>query len=217
MSDNTSATGGYIRDLPPGPISAEDIETALQAMASALSGLPGNMVRPRWQPTPPVQPDVSQTWASIGATMTEADEYPAIIHVGGTILPGQTNPGYSIMQRHQTLTVVVTFYGPNADGAASSLRDALYITQNWEPLLPQGIKLRTVHDLARVPEQINQQYIDRVDLRIEFRLQQNRIYPIFDLAGADVTITADSGIAREVEVRPVGSPAPAIRRGPPAR
>ena len=63
------------------------------------------------------------------------------------------------------------------------------------------------------PEVFNQQFIDRVDLRIEYRVQTDRIYPIFTLDGADVTITADNGITSTASVRgaaPATSPA---RRG----
>jgi hypothetical protein len=105
------------------------------------------------------------------------------------------------MQRHSTITVLATFYGPQADAVAAQVRDALYVNQNYEGLMPVGLKLRTIHDLQRVPEIMNQQYIDRADLRMEFRAMSLRTYPIRDLAGADVTIDTDTR-SETVQVRP---------------
>ena len=208
---NTSATGGYLIDVPPPNPEGDALQAGLQAMAAALSGLPGTLVRPRWQAMPPVQPDLLATWASIGTLLTEADEFPVMKHVWDATLPGQTAPGYTILQRHSTLTVLVTFYGPEADEAAKRLRDGLYIPQNYEPLMPLGLKLRTVHDLARAPEVMNQQYVDRIDLRIEFRMLEERVYPIFNLDGADVNIT-DGRITAQASVRGA-SPASATPAG----
>jgi hypothetical protein len=190
---NDSSTGGYIVDVPPPPASVEDFQSALQVALTALSGLPGNLVRPRWQPVPPAQPPADVTWVAIGVTMVEADEYPFFEHVGGVTLSGATAPGYTIMQRHQTITVVATFYGPQADAVAAQVRDAFYVPQNYEGLAQVGLKLRTIHDLQRVPELMNQQYIDRADLRMEFRALSLRTYPIRDLDGADFTINTEQG------------------------
>jgi hypothetical protein len=196
----TSATGGYIGPVAPQPPTADAVQSGLQQMVTALSGLPGPLVRPRWQPMPPTQPDVATTWASIGVTMVEADEYPYLRHYGGTPMQPGMPPGYSVMQRHMTLTVVVTFYGPAAEDAAGMMRDGLYVGQNFEPLMSLGLKLRTIHDLARAPEEINRQYVDRVDLRLELRQQVNRTYPIFDLVGADVDLISES-VSTSVSVR----------------
>jgi hypothetical protein len=196
-----SSTGGYIVDAPPSPATADDLQGALQTAFAALSGLSGDLVRPRWQPFPPTQPAVGVTWAALGVTMVEADEYPYFQHIGGVTFPGASAPGYSIMQRHSTITVVATFYGPQADAVAAQVRDALYVNQNYEGLMPVGLKLRTIHDLQRVPEIMNQQYIDRTDLKMEFRAMSSRIYPIRDLAGADVTIDTDTR-RDTIEIRP---------------
>jgi hypothetical protein len=203
---NTSATGGYIIDRPPVPPTGAQITTALQVMVAQLADLPGTLVRPRWQPMPPTQPSADTTWAAVGVTQTEMDEYPYIVHDPTTTLSGQANPGVDRMQRHSTLTVIVSFYGPEADDCASRFRDAFYVPQNMEPLASLGIKMQSVADLVRSAEIINQQYIDRFDLRVQFRQIINRVYPIFDIAAAEVDLgggqTADggTGIVRIIEV-----------------
>ncbi|HTB46474.1 MAG TPA: hypothetical protein VK741_22830 [Acetobacteraceae bacterium] len=202
MSGNTSATGGFVTDQPPRPPSGAEITAAMQQMIVNLAVLPGSLVRPRWQPMPPAQPSAATTWAAVGVAQIEADEYPYIRHHGGVTLPGQTAPGYDELQRHATLTVLASFYGPGAEEAAGAVRDGLYIQQNMEPFSAIGAKLLAVHDLARNPEIMNQQYVDRIDMRLEFRAQFERVYPIFDLAAADVVLKTDTGISTDVSVTP---------------
>jgi hypothetical protein len=199
---NNSGTGGYIIDRPPGPPTGDQITAAMQIMVSQLADLPGVLVRPRWQPTPPTQPAAGVTWASVGVIQFEADEYPYIVHDGSTTLSGETSPGVDRMQRHGTLTVLVSFYGPASEDCAGRLRDALYISQNMEPLTAFGIKPQAVHDLTRTSEIINQQFIERVDTRIELRQQIDRIYPVFDIAAAEVVLDTDTGIQDTITVTP---------------
>ena len=80
------------------------------------------------------------------------------------------------------------------------LRDALYVQQNYEPLAAIGAKLRTVRDLARNAEIINQQFVDRIDVAIELRIQIGRTYPVFDLVGAEVDLHTDFGSTTKVIV-----------------
>ena len=192
-SINTSATGGYLVDQPPKPAGHHALVHALQHMLSELTELPGNLVRPRWQPVMPTQPPADVTWAAIGVTQVEADEYPYIKHIGNVTMPGATGPGMDQMQRHLTITTLVSFYGPEADDKAGEFRDALYVGLNYGPVFDLGLKLRTVHDLSRAPEIINQQWIDRVDLQIEFRVQIDRYYAILNIDGAQVNLRHDDG------------------------
>jgi hypothetical protein len=188
---NTSATGGYLTDRPPGPETEEDLEAIVQTMVATLTGLPGNLVRPRWQPTPPTQPPVDVTWASIGVLRQEVDDFPQITHDGALTLAGSNGQGADRMQRHSTLTFLVTFYGPLAANCAARMRDALYIQQQME--LSKPLKLREVRDLAVMPEIINNQWVSRVDLEVDFRLQIDRVYPVLNLEGADIVLNNDQG------------------------
>lgn len=207
---NTSATGGYITDQPPKPPSGEQIIRALQKQIVALTGIPGTLVRPRWQPMPPSQPQADVTWASVGVQKVETDDYPSIVHDGSGTFPGALAPGVDRMTRHGTITVLTTFYGPEAETCAGVLRDALYVQQNWEPMTTIGLKLREVRDLAHAPELVNQQWIDRVDLEIDFRQQINRVYPVYNLDGADLVVHSDDANSTDTTVAvlppPVATP-----------
>ena len=199
-NSNTSATGGYLVPSPPAPPAAVAIEAGFQQMVAALSGLPGSLVRPRWQPTPPTQPTADTNWASIGVIRTEADMYPSIRHDGRTTLPGHTEAGVDVMTRHSTVTVLMSFYGPLADDVAAQVRDGLFVPQNWEPMIPLGIKFLSNDDFTRMPELVNQQWINRVDMEVRLRHQIDRTYPIFNLVGAVVDLISDNGDTETVEI-----------------
>lgn len=203
MSGNTSATGGFVQEVPP-RFSGESVVIALQQATVAITGLPGNLVRPRWQHMPPTQPDAGVSWVAVGVNHVEADDYPFIAHDGYTQLVGAAGPGVDRMQRHCTISAMITFYGPEAEDMAGMFRDALYIQQNWEPMFALGLKLREVHDLARNAELVNQQWIDRLDIKLEMRGQLNRVYPILNLDGADVVLHVQDGATHDtpVTVRP---------------
>lgn len=201
---NTSATGGFIAEVPPSPPTGREVTLALQQAIVALTGIPGTLVRPRWQPMPPAAPSAETTWAAVGITHLEADDYPYILHDGVAQLAGAPGPGVDRMQRHATLTVLATFYGPEAEDVAGMFRDGLYHPQNWEPLAAVGMKLRGVHDLARNAEFVNQQWIDRLDIRLEMRGQIDRVYPVFNLNGADLVLRTDlsKDVPVDITVRP---------------
>jgi hypothetical protein len=190
MSGNTSATGGYIPALPPPPAGGgAEIAAALQSAIATLTGLPGNLVRPRWQATPPTQPPVTTTWASVGISGVEStDDYPFIRHDGAMQVPGAPGPGADILTRQLTYKVIVTFYGPSPDVLAGLLRDGFYIQQNWEALHKLGCKLHTVRDLSWTPEMVNQQWVDRFDVEMTIRQMITRVYPVLNIVGADILL-----------------------------
>ena len=169
-------------------------------MVVALTGLPGNLVRPSYQAMPPAQPAVDVTWAAVGVHHIEADDYPFIVHDGATTFPGMPGPGVDRMQRHYTYRVLVSLYGPRSATLAGMLSDAMYVSQNYEDLRVLGLKLRETRTQARNAEFINQQWIDRVDVEITLRRQVDRVFPVLNIEGADVVLRADDGNIVEVSV-----------------
>ena len=208
MSGNTSATGGYIREVLPLPASGGEITAALQKAIATITGLPGNLVRPRWQPIPPTQPPLDVSWGSIGLSRIETTDYPYIRHDGDIQLAGAPGPGADFLERESKLVALATFYGPLAEVHAGALRDGFYIQQNWELLRPLGLKLQTVRDLSWTPEFINQQWVDRVDIEITMSRSLVRVYPVLNIVGADVLVHAppcpdELVVVREdTEIRP---------------
>lgn len=183
---NTSATGGYLSPAASArPLEDDALAAALQAMVVGITGLPGNMVRPRWQPVVPKQPEVGTDWCAIGVTTDDSTDYPAVIHDG-------TGDGDDQLQRWDEFTVLASFYGPNAMGFADLLRDGLYIAQNREQMQADDMDLIEVGTRTTAPDLLNQQWIRRYDLPIRIRRKSVRTYPVLNILSADSTVTTDN-------------------------
>ncbi len=183
---NTSATGGYLTpSSPPSPMD-DCLDDILQAVVVGITGLPGDMVRPRWQPRPPKQPEINQDWCAIGIMSSTPDNTPAIVHDG-------SGDGSSTLRRHTSLDVLASFYGPCAGHYASLLSDGLYIAQNREAMMRDGLALIEVEPIRSVPSLINTLWRRTYDLPIRLRRRVDRIYPILNVEQAVGTITARGG------------------------
>ena len=182
---NTSATGGYIQPTSALPLDDAALDTLLQALVVGITGLPGNLVRPRWQPVAPKQPDASVDWCAVGVMDYDAESNISITHDG-------TGLGQSTSYQNETLDIQASFYGPTARGNASLLRDGLMIAQNRELLSLQEISLKGQPGRAiRAPELVNQQWINRVDLPFTLSRRIVRIWPIENILGINATATTD--------------------------
>src|SRR5574340_383319 len=80
---NTSATGGYLSpDASALPLEGDALDALLQGMVVGITGLPGAMVRPRWQSVVPKQPEPTVDWCAIGITTSDRTDYPVEEHDG---------------------------------------------------------------------------------------------------------------------------------------
>lgn len=173
--------------LPVGagsPLEDAALDAAFQKAIVGMTGLPGNMVRPRWQPTPPKQPEPATNWCAFGVMIRAPWDVPAIEHIG-------TGNGSDVLRRHEEIDILCTFYGPNAQRFAMLLRDGLVIPQNIEELKSQSLYLVGAGDLRAAPELINQQWVKRYDIGVAFRRQIVRTYAIENLLSADPTLIND--------------------------
>jgi len=175
---NSSATGGLIAPVAETPPLTDDALDALfQVAVAGITGLSGTMVRPRWQPVPPKQPEPSVDWCAIGITDITPDEGPSIQHVGSLV--GQVGEvGRDDFKRHETITLLCTFHGPLGMRYAAKLRDGIGFVESGP--------IRTV------PELYNQQWIRRFDLVLIFRRKVSRTYPILNILSADPVNTTDN-------------------------
>lgn len=180
---NTSATGGYIQPASTA-VPEEDLalDVILQDMVAGITGLAGEMVRPRWQPTQARMPEVTANWCAIGVNMIRPDDNAAISH-------DPTGDGADSLVRHEDIELLSTFYGPEAAMRAAMLRDGLQIAQNREALTANGIGFVTAGEVRAVPELVNQQWVRRQDLPITLRRIVRRAYPVLNILSAPVSIT----------------------------
>lgn len=187
----SSATGGYLQPSAEVPPSSDlDLDVELQRVVVGITALPGSMVRPRWQPGNPRQPEADTNWCAIGTARIRADAGPAIQHQPA----GEGNDSYT---RHEELEVLATFYGPQAQRNALRLRDGLAMPQNTEGL--RGIDVRFVEagDIVAAPELLNQQWVRRYDLPIRLRRIVRRTYEVLNVLAAQIDVDDDTGNVNE--------------------
>lgn len=157
------------------------LDLVLQAWVVGLTLLPGNLVRPRWQPNEPPMPDQSTDWAAVGVLSSNRDDGVWFGHnplnAGGL--------GDSTMQRHQSFDALLTCYGPSALHYGSLFADGAQIGQNRDVLAANGIMLTQTGPVQIVPEIINQIWVRRADVHFTFNQQVTRIYPIRTLLTAE--------------------------------
>lgn len=179
---NSSASGGYLTPAgSPAPTEDDALDAAFQKAIAGITGLPGNMVRPRWQPIPPKQPEPSVNWCAFGVQSQKADDGPYIEHI-------PAGDGKDAYTRHESLDVLATFYGPASQANAARLRDGLGISQNIEELKLDGISFIEAGPIRALPELVNQQWIKRRDIALVFRRKTARDYAILNIVSADVAV-----------------------------
>ena len=181
----TSATGGYLAPaVASPPLEDADIDAVFQRAIVGITGLAGDLVRPRWQITPPKQPDPSVNWCAFGIVDFKADDGPAIEHQ-------PTGDGSDQYVRHEDITLACTFYGPLSQRYASMTRDGMALPQNMEALKQDGVVFIDSQDIRSVPELVNQQWIKRYDLPLRFRRQIKRTYAVLNILSADPILVND--------------------------
>lgn len=181
---NTSATGGYLAPSNTAPAADAALDDQLQAMVVGVTGLPAAMVRPRFQMTPPPHPDPAADWCALGVTRETPDANAWIGH-------DPAGQGSDKMQRHATLEVLCSFYGPAGQGNAGRLRDGLALPQNREALEANGLAFVGLGEILRAPDLLNQRWVMRHDLTLTLRRQIDRIYPVLNILSAPVAIHTD--------------------------
>lgn len=188
--------------VPTAPVEDDDLDNVLQAMVVGITGLDPTLVRPRWQPTVPKQPEPTADWCAIGVVSSKADTYPYIEHLSGVSITDQSG---DLAIRHEELDVLVSFYGPHSKGYSGVLRDGLGIKQNLEGAQTSGLYFVGMDPARAAPELINQQWIRRWDTALVFRRIVARTYAVNNIVSAEIDLIDDTGhVDRVINVPPDG-------------
>lgn len=192
VSSHSSATGG---PLPQANTTTSDVqlENVLMDAVAGILNLPHILVRPRWQPRPPKQPEPTVNWVAIGITTRTPMDYPYIKHFNG---------GPDRLTRWSSFTAMASVYGPGCQELAEQLRDGFYIDQNREQLSAIGVKLTDAGEITAVPELFNIQWINRADLTLRFARAVDREYNVLDIVSSEGTIATQNGVESEWNVNP---------------
>ena len=179
---NTSATGGPLVPSATTPVEDDGFEDLIGNTVAALTAIDRKLVRPRWQPKPPPMPADNVSWCAFGIMELDADW-------GGHLQHMPAGEGSSELTRHETLTILASFYGPSGYSKASQLRDGLWIKQNWDALNAVGVALLECSRARTASDLKNERFIRRIDLEMRFRRVITRIYPILNLLSAQGSIS----------------------------
>jgi hypothetical protein len=183
----------------PAPLEGKPLLQFLQNWIVGISGLPGGMVRPRWQVEQPNIPNSGDAWAAIGITSRPSDTLPFIAH-------DPNDEGTSTLQRNEELHMLCSFYDTGisglADQYAALTRDGIAIPQNCELLRQNGFALGYSGDLQTIPSLLSTKWLYRVDLPLVVRRQIDRVYAVKNILSANGTVYTDEGYSFPIAVNP---------------
>lgn len=189
---NDSSTGGYIQSTI-GQAEDQSLQEFLQGIVVGLTGLPGKLVFPLWQPETPNLPQFGTNWAAVGRGTRTRDKFSTVRHHHGPDAPN----GIDFVHTTEILEVLCRFYGPAAEQNSEFLAIGFMEAQNREVLQQAGYGLVEVQDSVTVPDKLHERWTYRVDVNFRLRRAQVYSFPVLDLVAAQATIKDDSGAVNE--------------------
>jgi hypothetical protein len=179
---NTSATGGYLLpEVNPAPLEDSALEDFLHDVIANVSGMANDKVRPSYQSYPPNTLVANTDWMAFWIQGQDSDTYAVTVHDPAVL-------GSDELQRHETVDILVSSYGPNASKNLGILRDGLQIPQNREVLNSVGMGLTATGRIIPVPSLVKEKWRRRCDMAMIIRRQIRRTYPVLSLVSANGTL-----------------------------
>lgn len=178
---NTSATGGYLSQTETALPGGLSITQYLQKVIVGLTGLSGEMVRPKWQKNPPKMPPTPEiNWCAFKVTEENPD--------ANAFTEVASDGEGSTLQRHVELRLSCSFYGSLCMENASKLRDGFQIAQNRDALKEAKIGFKETSSSTFVPELFAQVWYDRCDITVILRRQVDKTFAVLSFEGASGTL-----------------------------
>lgn len=150
----------------------------MHSVLVGVTALPREMVRPAFQRTPFKMPDYDVNWLAYNLTNFTAEK-------GSGYLKG------ALLERHESFECVCYFYGAAAVDYAIVTRDAFELPQNRKALLDNGIGYDGASAIVRVPELVNSQYYEQVNMTLYFSRQVKRRYYVLDFKSGEGKLHAN--------------------------
>jgi hypothetical protein len=171
-------------NLTPAPAFDSDLENLIHDNIVAVTGIAGNMVRPRFQPEPANHPDQSTDWVAFGLSVQDSDTFAAVTHDP----LGNGGVGTSTVERDELITVNLSFYGPNGGKNISYYREGIQLESNRWDLLAGGLGLVGMTSVINLPALLKDKWVRRLDTKITFRRRSGLTYNVPSLLGGNVVI-----------------------------
>lgn len=185
---NDSSEAGYLQpEAAPAPTQGDSLEDFFQIVLVQLSGLPDEVVRPRWQGEPPNQPERTSNWLAFGITRAPADTYAVELHQPGV---GQED-GTDQLQRHETLEILCSCFGPDSQEVLSLIRDSIQLEQNRAVLTQNGIGLQETGEIIHAPVIAKTKWLQRYDMTIIVRRSILRDYKVLNVLESDLFLNVE--------------------------
>lgn len=162
----------------------------LQTVFVGVSGLPGDLVRPQWQPEPPQQPDLSVNWIAMGIAGVAPN---ASAYVGLNAYDGNVTT-----DRHEDVEVKVSIYGPDNLETYGVLQDGFQLPQNRIALQQVNMGFTEMTQGVHIPDLVNQRWIDRIECSAFFRREILRVYPVLSFVSSSGTIIVGTDPVRDL-------------------
>ena len=139
------AATSFRQPLPP--LDDETLQRKINHVIRGVTGIPGELVRPRWSPEPVGLPTITTNWIAFGETQRLNERgTPYMQHVGRAYdVDGEEIPydGHDVLIRHEIIVYLASCYGPACYQTAALLRDGVFVMQNWEELLAYSTRRST--------------------------------------------------------------------------
>jgi len=181
-----SSTGGYL--LPASsPLVGDPLTDFFSALVVGITNLPANMVRPRWQPEAPDIPAFGIDWCGIGITDQDPDTYAAEIH-------HPNGDGSTEIRRHEVLTILASFYGPNGNQWATQFSMGLQVAQNREVFSLSNMGLVKSGTVKAIPTLMKERWLYRFDVEFLVKRQLVGTYNVLNLLAAEAEIITDQPV-----------------------
>lgn len=178
----SSAAAGYLSPSVS-PVYDNALDDLLHDVVVGITGLPGDLVRPRWQPEPPQQPDFAVNWVAFGLRNSTVDPFAHEEEAA--------DGASAAIQRDEILYYLHSFYGPGAHGLAERFRDGFEISQNRDALRSLGLGLVEVQEITKAPALLKEKWVPKVDVVVVYRRRTSRTYPILTITSATGSIATE--------------------------
>lgn len=195
---NNSSAAGYITPTTT-PVYDDALDDILQIAAVGITAIDGTLVRPRLQREPLPMPAVDESWLALGVISIERDYAEEEEHDSGGDGDSGGN-GQDILQHDELIEVLYSFYGPNAALNESTLRVGLQLAQNREQLQVNNLEFMEQRKALKVPAQIKNVYVNRIDTTVIFRRRAQFTYNILNILSASVELQTDVGFSSTTNV-----------------
>lgn len=181
MATNSSVAG-Y---LAPSSASIEDtaLDQILHDAVRDITGLAGDLVRPRWQTEPPQQPDFSVNWCAFGINRREPDVFA---------YASSSNGSTTVVEQDELLHVLHSFYGPQSSALTARLRRGLAVAQNRDALVAAGLGLVEVQEDTILPALLKEKWVRRVDVNVIYRRRASSTFQVLTITSATGSLVTDS-------------------------